>query len=238
MSNLPQLQHKYHITYLADTNAEIRFRPFTVGQQKQIMLIKNEKKKDVDVYKAIIQMIQDCIQGKIVIEELYPAVFEKLYYDIKTISNGNKVEFKCKCPHCKEEHEYIIDTQKDLIINNPKYELLVDISKEEQIKAKFIHVNIKNLMTIENKKYKSDEYKTLDTIAYCLHAVYVKDKVITEFTHEEAVEFIDNIEEGTFKTIANFFASMPALSTTKEFECESCKKKFTLTEEEVRGFLS
>ena len=59
---LPKIKQIYHRTKLFSDNKEVKFRPFTVGEQKQIMVIKETKKKESDLYKSIIDLTQGCVK--------------------------------------------------------------------------------------------------------------------------------------------------------------------------------
>ena len=60
---LPKLKQAWFKTKLLSTGKEVRFRPFSVGEQKRVMLVRSTSKNDIELYKAIIEMAQNCVEG-------------------------------------------------------------------------------------------------------------------------------------------------------------------------------
>ena len=120
---LPKIEVQWAKAKLIGSKKEIRFRPFKIKDQKKVMLIKSAAKDDVEIYKGIIDMVQSCIEGEKV-ENMWPAELERLFYDIRSLSDGNDINFKmdCRDKKCKFNSDYVLNTRDDLELSNTEFE--------------------------------------------------------------------------------------------------------------------
>ena len=255
--SLPKLEKKWFTANIRSTGKEIQFRPFTVGEQKQIMLIKNQShlqngddpeglvektEEDIekDAYFAIMQMIQGCVKG-ISIEQLSPADFEALFYDIRSVSDGDILFIKMDCQHCKHENEIEFNTRTDLeMINRENFSVEIEIKESNNsMKVEFRQPTMGVANRIEKKKYGSEEEKIFDTLAFCLRRIMTADEIFEKFTHGEAVEFLDNLPDHYFKKLDEFFGKSPEIVLNKGFSCknEECGKNLIEKGASAKSFL-
>ena len=241
MSSLPKIEQKWHQTTLLSSNKNVEFRGFKVGEQKELLIVKGTSKSDGDLYAAIVNMIQGCVKD-LQVKELSIVDFEKLFYDIRSVSDGNNISVTIKCPKCKTENTLDVNTTNDFEIKNPdNKKLVMDIVESgDAIKAFFEHPNVKDSAKVEKKKYSSDEEKAFDMVAFCLKKVVQGESVATDFSHDEALNFIESLPGNYFEKIEKFFGNAPSLVINKEFNCtsESCGKPIIKRGEPARDFLS
>ncbi len=240
---LPSLEQKYFRTKLVSNNKEVQFRPFTIGQQKQVMVIRSTTTNEIDVYKAVISLVQDCVKD-ITVEDLYIIDFEKLFYDIRTASDGSIIKFSYVCQNdigeerkakCEHTNEFELDVNKDVKISSKVF------TKQIKIDGTSIMINLrqhklKDLFIIEGKKYDSDELKALDSLIYCIDSVIEGEKIIRDFTHEEITKFVESLADKYLTELKKFYENAPKIEVEKKFKCEKCGQDVAVGKEGVGSF--
>jgi hypothetical protein len=246
---LPQVPQVYHRTKLLSTGQEIKLRPFTVGEQKSVMLVRETMKEgqEMNIYKAIVDLVSGCIEGntpdnkKIDVYGMYQVEFEKLFYDLRSISDGDEFTFTIPYKKDNDEKDYTceqtINIQKDLVlVNENNFQTTININKQLAIKIR--QVKIKDLLSIENFSQLNDVNRISKIINLCIEAVINGEEVLTQFAPEEIGHFIDQLPDVILKKISKFFENTPALICTKEFMCPGKSETVKLSKEDIRSFLS
>jgi len=172
---LPKIEKKYHRTKLISNNKEIKFRPFTIGEQKQIMLVKETAKEEINIYKAIADLVQNCTEG-IEVLNLYNVDFEKLFYDMRTIADGSILPFNLNCTNkeCKHKNEDMsINTQEDLKLSNKSFLKEVKVKEYPNLVFHIGQPKLKDNFIVETNKYKNDNQKAFDLMVYCIYRGFV-----------------------------------------------------------------
>lgn len=235
---LPKIEQKYYRTKLFSNEKEIQFRPFTIGQQKDVMIIRETAKEDIQIYAAIVDMLQDCVRD-VQIKDLFVVDFEKLFYDVRAVADGNKIEFMYKCPDakCKNENHFVVDTRTDFEVTSKNFNTQIKI-EEHKIIINLRQHKMKDLFLLENKKYKTDDEKILDSMVYCIESVVNGEEVIKDFSYEDAVQFINSLPSTYLSKMVKFYENTPAIKCNKEFECDKCKTKINIKSSDVKSFLA
>ena len=73
-------------------------------------------------------------------------------------------------------------------------------------------------------------------IASCIEFVYDQEQVYNDFTIDEMVEWLEGLNQASFKKIAGFFESLPKLSHTIEWTCKKCGEKDQVVLEGLNSF--
>ena len=257
MALTPLEQKWYRAKLLSDPTKEIKFRPFTVKDQKYIMLNESARKKsgqkewNWNDWKILLDLVQNCVDNKdIDVYEMYEADFMKLFFDIRTIADGEIYKFTLGCKNkvkkdddskdkkeCGTDNECSININEDLRCSSNEFTKEIEL-KEHNRTVYLKQPSIRLLAKIQTAKYESDELMGLDMIAYCIDKVTNGDTIEKDFTHDEAVAFIDSIAgQKSLEEFSQFFENSPQIVCDKEFVCSKCGKKKKLTPSEVRSFL-
>jgi len=77
---------------------------------------------------------------------------------------------------------------------------------------------------------------TFGLIAQCIEYIYDKENVYNEFTQQEIIDWVGNLNQAQFKNIASFFEEMPKLSYDLKWKCDACGESETRTIEGLQGF--
>jgi len=244
MSTLPTLEAKYHRTKLSSNGKEVKMRPYTTGEQKQVMLVRETAKNDNDLYKTIIELVRNCVSyvdgTPVDATELFQVDFEKLFYDLRAISDGEDLPFTMKYTNdagIECECNQTINTQTDLVITGTNWEKLIKIT--DVIAIKFRQVTMRDILSISNYDSLSDTEKVFTLMGNCVQHIIDGETIIKDYTQDDLKVFIESIPSNIFKKeIVTFFSETPKLVCTKKFICEGKDEPVTVTAEEVRSFLS
>ena len=80
--------------------------------------------------------------------------------------------------------------------------------------------------------------KTLKVVADCMDTVYTEEDAweAKDYTPDERVKFIEQLNSKQYKKVENFFATMPKLSHTIEFINPNTKQKNSVVLEGLADF--
>jgi hypothetical protein len=243
MGVLPKIKEKFYKTKLPVSGKDVDFRPFTVGEQKNLMLAKGQTEKEDDMIVPILAMLQNCVSN-VKLEDLCTADFEKLFYDVRSASDGDTLSMKMKCNKCNTENEYEINTRNDFeAINKENKEFSIDIVEAEiPTKAVFKIPTMRDSLKMEKKQYESQEEKAFDLVASCLSKIIQPEKVMTtnDFKHKDALEFIESLPGSYLSKIESFLKKIPTVVFNKDIKCcgENCDNVLIAKGAITKDFLS
>ena len=98
---LPKLKTVTYTLKLPSTGDEIKYRPFLVKEQKNLMIAQETEDEKV-IQTAIAQSIIDCTFDKIDPWELPSFDVEYVFLKIRSKSVGDKIELNVLCPDDEE----------------------------------------------------------------------------------------------------------------------------------------
>ena len=101
---LPKLNVPVYEAILPSTESVIKYRPFLVKEEK-ILLTALEDETGAALPKAVKQIINNCVQGKLDVERLPTFDIEYLFLRLRAKSVGEKVTIGLKPYPCPENDE-------------------------------------------------------------------------------------------------------------------------------------
>lgn len=221
---LPKLGIPYYTLELI-SGKTIQYRPFTVREEKALLLA-NESKDKSGVSNAIRNTLNACIkteegEEKILVENLPMFDVELLFLHIRMASVGEMSEFNYTCSECDDSP--IVKTKLDLreivvenrdVVNNNKIMLNDDIGVEMRYPPFKVFMNKNNQQT-------NNTVVAIDMIGDCIVSVFDKNQVYTrkDFTDSEIKEFVDSLTQDQLKKINSFFETMPKLTYNMKVNC-------------------
>ena len=105
---LPKLNSVMYDLELPYTKKKIQYRPFLVGEQKQLM-IAMETKDDKQIMSAMKQAIAACTNNTLNVSSLPLFELEYLFLNIRMKSVGEKTKIVMTCNECEAQNEVDID---------------------------------------------------------------------------------------------------------------------------------
>lgn len=206
---LPKIDLPIYEAVLPSTGEKIRYRAFTVKEEK-IMLIAKES-SDVDqIVMAIKQVLNNCIINKN-IDELAVFDIEYLLTMIRGKSVNNIIEFSIIDPDTQEEVKLTLDIENISIIRNDKHTNKIRVNGEYVLYMKY--PNYDAYIVTFSKKAIDDPLAYYDVMVSCMDQLVSEDTVykLSDFSREEVDQFIESLNTDVIEKIQHFFETMPIL---------------------------
>ena len=213
---LPKLETSKYITQLPSTKEEIEFRPFLVKEEK-LLMIAQESEDEVQILKAMKDIIHACTFGKVNTEECTMYDIEYLFLQLRIKSVGEESIIRLKCDECGKYSEVSVDLTKIEVVF-PKEEIPNTIQLSDSIGLTLKPLTLKaseKLTGSDEEIFNQAIIQVIDTI-YDNESVYDKNDV----SEQEMIEFIDSMSHSHLEAIQKYIENQPELKHTVEFKCK------------------
>jgi hypothetical protein len=218
-----------YVSTLPSNGAKVEFRPFTVKEEKSLLLALQED-SIYTVAAAIKNVISACTYGKCDPEKMPYYDVEYLYLQIRAKSIGEVLELigSCECADTAKT-EFIVDIESIVIEPKPTGNFRVHIPD--------------TIYTLECRHPSIDDFaKSLDAgedvaneiVANCIVNIFTDEEVL-DWSPKEKLEFVDSMTSKQQKGIATFLKDMPLVKLPTKYKCRECGK---MHEGEISGFES
>tara|TARA_Y100000593_G_C4299910_1_gene332770 strand:+ start:1061 stop:1786 length:726 start_codon:yes stop_codon:yes gene_type:complete len=221
---LPKIATPFYEMKLPSTGETVKYRPFLVKEEK-LLLMAMEGGKQKEISNVVKQIINNCTEGKISVEELPMFDIEYLFLQIRIKSVEDTVDISLSCNKCNESFSSTVDL-KPIEVHFPdkKQSFKIQLTSDVGLTMKYPTLDMMSDMK------PGDETKPefiFDTISKCIDNIYDEEQVYNDFNKTELEEFVDSLPQEQFKKISDFFEEMPKLQHEIKFSCPKCKHKNT-----------
>jgi hypothetical protein len=210
---------------------KIKYRPFTVREEKAILIGMQEKDEEQQ-YVTLMSVINECVFESVNVEELPAADTELLFISIRNKSLGEGMDIVATCEKCSSKSNVAIDLSKVLVKKS-------DIKGEIEIApGKWVVLSYPSIKdSVQASKVKSDD-SIIRVIASCMKKVIANEDVIDceQESIEDRIDFIEDLTHEQFEKIALFFKNEPKVTYEGEYACPSCSTKNKIIIEGLENF--
>jgi hypothetical protein len=217
-----------YITNQPSTGKKVSYRPFTVKEEKALLLALQEA--DIDTVSiAIGNVISACT-------ELDPKKIP--YYDVeyiflqirsKSISEVIDMVGGCTCdPNVK--NEFTIDIADATVEPKPPKENTFKVDGTPYT-VQLEHPTIFNFASL----IKTDAEASFEVVASCITNVY-NDEETLDWSLKEKTEFVESMTPKQQKEISGFLKNMPLVKLHSHYKCKSCGKDHNRTTTGFKNF--
>lgn len=240
---LPKIDVPIYTVNLLSTDKPIRFRPFTVKEEK-LFLMTNETEDTKEILDTTKQVLNNCILDEIDLENIPMFDIENLFLNVRARSVGEVVNLKYKCNNNiidENNEEKKCNNLVDIDVNildikpekNENHNKKISISENVGLVMKY-----PSFKTFETINSLSDVDSILNMTINCIDYVYDKDNVYyaKDFKKEELIDFIESLQTKDLEKIRDFFLTMPKLEKNVEFKCNKCGYKEDIKIEGIESF--
>ena len=196
---------------LPSTGKAIKYRPFVVKEEK-VLLLALESEDETEIKNAVKDLIKNCVQTKIKVDDLPSFDLEYIFLRIRAASVSEEITMKVTC---RDDNT----TEMEVSINLNE----VEIFKPEGHSNKIMLDDVTGLVMkypgmdrfidseFLNKNIKTDE--VFDFIADSVDQIFNDEEVWDSSTtsKKEMIEFIEGLTAKQFESIQNFYETMPRL---------------------------
>ncbi len=225
---LPKIDLPIYEMILPSTGEKVKFRTFTVKEEKILLIAKESKDSDQNML-AIKQILNNCLIDKNV-EDLAIFDIEYLLLMIRGKSVNNTAEFIITDPETFEEVKLKINIDDVKINKDPRHSNKIKLNDE--------YIMFMKYPNIEMFKAVFESEKTKDPLVYYNVMVSCIDKLVSEetvykfsdFSNEEIDAFMENLESDIIERIKVFFETMPRLRHEVKYKNKNGNEKIFVLE--------
>jgi hypothetical protein len=237
---LPKIDTPIYDLVLPLSKKQIRFRPFLVKEQKNLLMAMESNDKD-SIEKNVKQVLINCTLTEDVDIEKLPVVDVEYYFlNLRARSVGEVIEnrYRCdnevnaeKCGNIMDVKLNILDIKVEGVKENND---IIQLTDKVSIKLRYPEFSfLKRVSKVENI---SDV--AFEMIADCVEYVYDGEQFYyaKEISNQEMVEFIESLNQTQFSKIEEFFANLPRLEKKIDMKCSKCGFEHRLDVEGLESF--
>lgn len=225
---LPKIDVPVYEIKLPSSGEAIRFRPFTVKEEKLFLMAyeSDDAKYSVD---TIIQVLNNCVISDIQIKDLPTFDIEYLFLNLRARSIGEivKLRYRCNNDVGTEEEPKKCNSLVEMELNileveptkSPEHTNKIEITNDLGIVMKYPKMSL-----IKDNAEVDDFNVVLELIINCIDYIYDKDNIYyaKDSSNEELMEFLDSLQSKELEKIKVFFDTMPKMKKKVDFECKKC----------------
>jgi hypothetical protein len=235
---LPQINAPIHELTIPSTKKKIKYRPFMVKEEK-ILLLALESEDQQEITNAIIQIISNCVQSKIDLDNLSTFDVEYVFLNVRAKSVGEMLEFSITCPDDGETQVEVEINIDDIKVSNPKgHTDIVDLENGYFIKMKY--PTMKYIMEKNPDDKKSLIDSTFEYAVECVDSIYNDEESweSADSSKKEISEFVEQLNSKQYQKVQNFFTTMPKLTHTVKVKNPKTKVVNDVTIEGLANFFA
>jgi len=235
---LPKLNVPVYEAVLPSTEKVIKYRPFLVKEEK--LLFTAQESGEEAVLPAVKQIIKNCVQGELDIDNMPLFDIEYLFLRLRAKSVGEEVTLGLKpwgCPQnngelCEFTTEVSVNLEEVKCIKDKKHTSKIMLDDKIGIMMKYPDISQMNMGESENDVMGMKIIKNSINMIFTEEETHEKDS----FTDKELDDFIDSLNTKQMDKIRNFFETMPTLKHTVKYKCETCKEEKETTVQGLQSF--
>lgn len=203
---LPKIDLPMYELTLPSNNKKIKYRPFTVKEEK-ILLTAQQSKESEQIVLAIKQIVNNCIINYN-IDDLSLFDLEYILINIRSKSVDNSVEFEIEDPDTKEKIKLVLNLDQVKVHRSEKHTNKIVLDDTYTLFLKY--PSIDDFTEILKDTEMSSE-KSYEILMSCIDKLASEDEVYNfkDFTKKQVDDFIESLHADTIKRIKEFFDTMP-----------------------------
>jgi len=241
---LPKIDVPIYNVKLLSNGKNLRFRPFTVKEEK-LFLMANENEDLDNVVDTIKQILNNCVLDDFQIDSLPLFDIEYLFLNIRARSISEVVNLKYKCNNnildeeTKEEKKCNNVVEIDLNILEVEPEKQEGHTNKIEITEKMgVVMKYPSFETIKKFDVENEADSIIKITVNCIDYVYDSDSIYyaKDSTEEELIEFVESMQAKDLEKIKTFFDTMPKMKRDIDFKCNKCGHEEKIELEGIQNF--
>ena len=234
---LPKLNVPVYESVLPSTEKVIKYRPFLVKEEK--LLLTAQESGEEAVLPAVKQIIKNCVQGEIDVDNLPIFDIEYVFLRLRAKSVGEEITLGLKpwgCPQndgelCKFTTEVSVNLEEIKCVKDKTHTSKIMLDNKIGIMMKYPDISQLNTKGSENEM-------GFEVIKKCINMIFTEEETHERdsFTDKELDDFIDSLNTKQMEKIKNFFDTMPVLKHTVKYTCKTCDEEKETTLQGLQSF--
>ena len=236
---LPKLNVPVYEAILPSTEKVIKYRPFLVKEEK--LLLTAQESGDDAVLPAVKQIIKNCVQGEVDVDNMPLFDIEYLFLRLRAKSVGEEVTLGLKPWGCPQNGGELCNLSTEVAINLEDVKVIKDKKHTSKIMLDDkigIMMTYPNISQVDIKG--SDSEMGMNIIKSCIKMIFTEKETYESdsFEDKELDEFIDSLNTKQMEKIRDFFNSMPTLKHTVKYKCKTCNEEKETTVQGLNSYFS
>jgi hypothetical protein len=237
---LPKIDTPVYDLDLPLSKKHIRFRPFLVKEQKNLMMAMESDDKQT-IERNIKQVLTNCTLTEDVSIEKLPVLDVEYYFiNLRARSVGEIVENKYVCTNVVDDKECgnkmvakfnLLDIAIDV---DPDRKDIIQINDKISLKMKYPEFSLVDKLSKKDSAVDIAFEVVIDSIEYIFDGeqyYYAKETPRTEL-----MQFIESLSQEQFSKLEEFFNDLPKLNKKVEMKCSKCGFDHTISMEGLESF--
>ena len=215
---LPKIDVPTYELTLPSTDKVVKFRPFTVKEEKLLLIAAENNKVDTELVSGIKQVVENCTFGQLNIDNLPIFDLEYIFLQIRARSVGEVAKFRVLCPDdLKTYGDVEIDlTKVDVHVDDDhNNKIIIDESRNLGVVLTYPSLkSYKNTQLIEEGKMEA----VFDVLIDCIDHIFEGETIHSakDSTREEMMAFFEQLDQKSFEKVKKFFDKMPKITHEAE----------------------
>jgi len=236
---LPKIDAPIYELTLPLSKKHIRFRPFLVKEQRNLMMAMESDDKET-MEKNIKQVLHNCTLTENVDIDSLPIVDVEYYFiQLRARSVGEVVENKYRCENIVDDKACgnMMDVKFNLLdIKVDHNDIKDEIQLTDRISIKLAYPKFSVLDASKNIETATD--MAFEMIISSIVNIYDGEQFYyaNEVDKQELIEFVESLNQEQFGKIEDFFSNLPKLNKTLEMDCGKCGFHHTIEVEGLENF--
>jgi T4 bacteriophage base plate protein len=237
---LPKIDTPVYEIDLPLSKTRIRFRPFLVKEQRNLMMAMEADEKET-IERNIRQVLHNCtLTENIDIDKLPIIDVEYYFLQLRARSVGEVVENKYRCENVVENDKCgnLMDVNLNLleiqIETDPSLDDVIQINGQISVKLKYPEFSVIQRAS----KFESATDMAFDMIVESIEWIFDGEQYYyaNESEPAELIEFVESLNQTQFEKIEEFFNKLPKLNKKIEVDCKKCGFHHTINVEGLDAF--
>jgi len=235
---LPKIDTPIFNTELPVTKQAVRYRPYTVKEQK-LLLMATESEDKNSLIDTILQIVNNCTLSKIDVSKLPIVDIEFLFYQLRARSQSEIVELKYRCENssdgivCNNIMKHNLNLLTDLEISEGVSDT-IQLTDTIGIKLKHQRFEKNNI----NNSSLLNPIQLFELIAKHVDFIFDKESIYSsnDIPLDKIVEFLETLSTEQYKKIEEFFIKEPVIKKKIDLTCSKCKFEHKIEVENIFDF--
>lgn len=223
---------KYHVT-LPGNGEKVIFRPFTVKEQKQLLVAVNGDAEQQIL--AVEDIINACTFGKVNARQLAAYDSEYLFLQIRARSIGETVALNLTCSECGNIQGGSLDLTSVGLEAPADHKHVFEIDDQITVKMRDPDIQLMDAIRRNNTPDAVTEF-----IARSIQSIWRGDELFdaNDYSLAELIDWVEKLNPVNLEALEDFFSTLPVVRHNIEFTCTKCNTKNVAVMEGLQSFFA
>lgn len=217
----------------------IGVRGWKVKEEKELLFASEKITEDDFKLKLdiIINFLKTCVDDKSKFDTLSENDIKKLAIDIRKLAKGDDVEFtyRCQNPECSFIFEEVLKISKTEKIKEAD---LTPIKVNDKLSIAIKEIALNDLLILRERFTDETNKLIYYYMINSIEAITYDGQVYTEFTEQEIIDFIDQLDSNDLDLIyKQFEIKMSNVILSKKLKCKRCNTETDIILDDILSFL-